>query len=471
MFKRYIGDKAFYKYVLAIALPIMLQNGITNFVNMLDNIMVGQIDTVQMAGVSVANQIIFVFNLSLFGAVSGAGLFGTQFFGKKDFEGLRYSFRFKIIFCILLAAFGVGLFLLFGSDLVLLFLKNDSNATNIALALKSGSNYLNIMLIGLVPFAVTQSYSSTLRECGETVLPMKAGIAAVLVNLSFNYILIFGNFGAPKLGVVGAAIATVLSRFVEVTIVVIWTHTHKKQFPFIKGVYKSFYVPRKLMADMCAKGAPLMFNETLWSIGVAMVNQRYSTRGIDVVAAINISQTFWNVFSVAFMATGSAIGIIIGHLLGAGKFSEVKSTTRKLIAFSLLVSVVVGVVFLCFAQFIPSFYKTNDQVRAYATGIMTISACMMPVTSFIHASYFTIRSGGKALVTFLFDGFFMCAITLPIAFVLSKYTSISILPLYFCCQAVDFIKCIIGFFLLKKGSWIRNIVGTATTEQQENCIP
>lgn len=470
MLRRYVGDKAFYKYVLSIALPIMLQNGITNFVNMLDNVMVGQIDTVQMAGVSVANQLIFVFSLSLFGAVSGAGLFGTQFFGKQDNDGLRYTFRFKLMFCLLLATVGIGLFLTFGKDLIMLFLKNDNNATNIALALKSGNNYLNIMLVGLVPFAITQCYSSTLRECGETVLPMKAGITAVIVNLLFNYILIFGKFGAPKLGVIGAAVATVLSRFVEVAIVVVWTHTRKSSFQFMRGIYKSPYVPKSLMASMCAKGAPLMLNETLWSIGLAMVNQRYSTRGIDVVAAMNISQTFWNVFSVAFIATGTAIGIIIGHLLGAGKFNEVKDTTLKLIAFSLGTSIIVGLVFYLFAQFIPAVYNTTPHVREIATGIMTISAIMMPINAFVHASYFTIRSGGKALVTFLFDGFFMCAVVLPVAFILSKYTALSILPLYFCCQSVDFLKAIIGFFLLKKGSWIRNIVGTEITEEQQNSL-
>ena len=463
MLNKYIGDKAFYKRLLAVALPIMLQNGITNFVNMLDNIMVGRIGTVEMTGVAVSNQLIFVFTLCLFGAVSGAGIFGAQFYGRRDYNGMRYCFRFKLLLCALLTAAGIAIFVFFKVPLITRFLQGEGSTEDAAASLAAAKKYLNIMLIGLVPYAVVQCYSGTLRESGETVLPMKAGIVAVAVNLLFNYILIFGNFGAPRLGEAGAAAATVLSRFVELAIVVIWTHRNKAKNPFIVGAYKSFYIPLSLTGRMLVGGIPLMLNETIWAAGIATVNQCYSVRGLDVVAAINISQTFWNVFSVAFMATGNAIGIIIGQMLGAGKFDEAKDTDRKLIVFSVAVSVVMGAVYAVFAQFIPQFYNTTDSVRSIATGIMTISACVMPINAFMHASYFTLRSGGKTMVTFLFDSCYMWVVTVSLAFVLSRFTSMGILPLYFCCQAVDIIKCVIGYILIKKGVWIRNIVNVKET--------
>ncbi len=458
MLKKYIGDKAFYKFVLAVAVPIMLQNGITNFVNMLDNIMVGNIGTAQMTGVSVSNQLIFVFNLCLFGAVSGAGIFGAQFYGKNDQQGLRFSLRFKLLLCLLLTAFGIGLFLLFGDKLIGAYLAGEGSASEIETAFSSAKLYLMIMLIGFIPFAVTQSYSSTLRETGETVLPMKAGIAAVTVNLLFNYILIFGKFGAPRLDAAGAAIATVLSRFVEAFIVIIWTHSHKEKNPYIRGLYKNFRIPLSLTRQMIAKATPLILNETLWASGVAMVNQCYSRRGVDVVAANTIAQTFWNLFSVVFLATGNAIGIIIGNMLGAGRLDEVKDTDRKLIAFSVFSSVVMGLIYILCAPFIPMLYNTEEHVRIIATGIMIISACIMPFDALAHASYFTLRSGGKSLITFIFDSGFMWCISVPLAFVLSKYTGISILPLYFTVQSVCIIKGFIGVGLVRKGSWIRNIV-------------
>jgi putative MATE family efflux protein len=285
----------------------------------------------------------------------------------------------------------------------------------------------------------------------------------VLVNLFFNYVLIFGHFGAPRLGVKGAAIATVISRFVEVAIVMLWTHRHKAKNTFIVGAWRSMHIPLSLTGRMLAKGAPLMINEVLWAAGVTMVNQCYSLRSLDVVAATNISQTFWNVFAVTFMAIGTAIGILIGQQLGAREFDDARRDVRRLIAFSLFVSVIIGVAYAVCAPLIPRLYNTTDSVRELARGIMFISAAFMPITAFVHASYFTLRSGGKTMITFLFDSCFMWAIMVPLAFCLSRFTDMHILPLYFCCQLVDVVKCVIGFILLKKGVWVRDIVGDTQT--------
>lgn len=458
MIKKYIGDKAFYKRVLALTLPIMLQNGITNLVNMLDNVMVGRLDIASSSGVTVANQLIFVFNLCIFGAISGAGIFGAQFFGKGDNEGIRHTFRFKLIISLLLSALGILIFTFFGEPLINLYLQGEGGNVDPRLTLSEAKDYLNIMLIGFIPFALSQCYSGTLRECGRPVLPMVAGSIAVFTNLAFNYVLIFGHFGFAPLGVRGAAIATVISRFVELVIIIIWTRATAKQSPFIIGAYRSFYVPRTLVMDIIKKGMPLLINEALWSMGIATVNQCYSARGIEVVAANNILQTFFNVFSVAFMAVGVAIGILLGQQLGAKDEEGAMDTCRKLIMFSVLVSVVVGVVFFVSAIFIPKAYNYPDEVRETATRLMQICAVVMPIDAFAHATYFTLRSGGKTLITFVFDSGFMWVVSVPVAFVLSNFTALNILWLYTIVQLINLIKCAIGYVFVKKGVWIRNIV-------------
>ncbi|MBQ1183245.1 MAG: MATE family efflux transporter [Clostridia bacterium] len=460
MLKKYIGDKAFYRFVLAIAVPIMLQNGITNFVNMLDNIMVGRVGTAAMTGVSVSNLLIFVFNLCIFGAVSGVGIFGAQYYGKNDQQGLKYSLRFKLILSLILTVGGLLLFYFLGDKLITLYLKGEGSAEEIANAFDSAKSYLFVMMLGFIPFTLTQCYSSALRETGETVLPMKASIIAVLVNLSFNWVLIFGisPLKIPALGATGAAIATVLSRFVEAAIVIIWTHKHKEKNPYIVGVFKNFRVPISLCINMLKKSIPLILNETLWATGVAVLNQSYSVLGVDVVAADNIAQTFWNLFSVVFIATGSAISIIIGNMLGAGKLNEVMDTARKLITFGFLTSVFMGGLYAAASPFIPLLYNTEQNVRSIATGIMIINAIAMPFDSLTHSSYFTLRSGGKSLVTFIFDCGFMWCVSVPLAFVLSRYTNLNILPVYALVQGVYIIKSFLGLVLVKKGNWIRNIV-------------
>ncbi len=454
----FIGNRAFYKMLIAIMLPIMIQTGITNFVNMLDNVMIGSVGECQTTGVAVANQLIFVFNLCIFGAVSGAGIFGAQFFGKGDHEGLRHTLRFKLISTVLLTVIAIVIFIFAGDSLIGLYLKGEGSAEDVSASLGYGRVYLNVMLIGLIPYTIAQCYASTLRETGQTVLPMYAGLAAVFINLVLNWVLIFGNLGAPRLGVQGGAIATVISRFAEMIIVMLGTHLKSNKNLFVRGLYKSVYVPGSLIANILKKGLPLLLNETMWAMGIAAANQCYSLRGLDVVAANNISQTFFNVFSVAFLTVGQAIGIILGQMLGANRINEAKDASRKLIAFSLFMSFIVGSVYFIAAEYIPHAYAVSNDVKQLATQLMRITAVVMPLDAFANASYFTLRSGGKTIITVLFDSCFVWCVTVAVASILVYYTTLPILALFGICQGLNIIKCIIGFILVKKGIWIQNIV-------------
>lgn len=457
--KRYVGDKAFYLLVLGVVVPIVVQNGITNFVAMLDNIMVGLIGTEPMSGVAVANQLFSVFNVSLFGAVSGAGIFGAQFFGSQNMEGVRDTFRFKIISCMILTSVVILLLLFKGEFLISLFLHADSsNQASAAATLDYGIRYLRVMLVGLVPYTFTQIYASTLREMGETVSPMRAGLAATVVNTMLNYVLIFGKFGAPCLGVEGAAIATVIARFVECGIIIRWTHKRAEQLRFIKGAYRSMAIPGTLVRKIMLKGAPLIVNEILWSVGMAVMSQCYSTYGLDAVAGINISTTISNVCNVVWLAMGNAVGIMVGQLLGAGDMEEAKDTDRKLIAFSVASCLVLGTILAVMSGIFPQIYNTTDAVKKIAQNVILVEACMMPISAFLHTAYFTLRSGGKTGITFFFDAGFLWIISIPLAMVLSRLSPLPLLATYALCRSVDILKSVIGAVLLKKGVWLQNIV-------------
>lgn len=459
--KKLIGDKAFYKMVLGVAVPIMIQNGITNFVGLLDNIMVGRIGTEQMSGIAIVNQLLLVFNLAIFGAISGVGIFGAQFYGCKNHKGVRHTFRFKVYICAALVLLGILVFLAWGEQLILLYLHGEGNEAALQATLEYGKQYLLVMLAGLLPFGVEQVYTSTLRECGETKVPMIAGIIAVCVNLVLNYLLIFGMLGFPKLGVVGAAVATVISRYIQAAVVVVWTHRHTERMPFIVGAFRELKIPTQLTVNIIVKGTPLMCNEILWAAGMAMMTQCYSMRGLDAVAALNISSTISNLFSVVFMAMGNAISIIIGQLLGAGRMEEAKDTDVKLIAFSVGSCFVLGGLLILLAPLFPQLYNTTDSVKELATRLLRVAAGCMPLAAFMHASYFTLRSGGKTIITFLFDSVFLWCISIPVAYVLSRFAGLPMVPLYLSCQLLDIIKCVIGFVLLKKGVWVNNIVSSS----------
>ena len=458
MKNRYIGDKAFYRRVFGVAVPIIVQNGITNFVSMLDNIMVGQVGTLPMSGVSIVNGLIFVFNLCIFGASSGAGIFTAQFFGSKDDVGVRYTFRFKFLVCCLLTVLGILLFQLGDSFLIGLYLTGEGNPDEAAQVLHYGLQYLHIMLWGFLPFALTNTYASTLKETGNTFVPMVAGIIATLVNLVGNYILIFGHLGGPQMGVRGAALATVISRFVELAIVAGWTHLNSGKNAFIVGVYRSFYLPVRLFKLIVLKGMPLLINEALWSSGMAILNQCYSTCGLDVVPAQNISSTLFQLSSVVFLSMGNAVGIIMGQMLGAGRTeAEIRDANRKLLALSVTSGILFGSLMASVSGLFPKIYNTTETVQQLATWLICISAIMMPFNSYTNATYFTLRSGGQTLVTFLFDSCFVWSVCIPLAYCLSRFTDLPIVPLYAICQGLDLLKCMIGAFMLKQGKWIQNL--------------
>ena len=456
--RKIFGDKAFYRMVLAIAVPVMVQSGITQFVSLLDNLMVGRIGTEEFGGVAIANQLIFVFNLCIFGGLSGAGIFSAQFSGKNDVDGMRHVLRFKLYFVIAASVLGILILHFFGSPLISLFLHEGSEEGDLVKTLNFGLDYLKIMLIGLPLYAVSQCYASSLKETGETFIPMIGSGTAVLVNLVFNYILIFGKFGFPVMGVKGAAIATVLSRVVELAIIAIWAHTHTKRFGFFSKLYSSFKVPKALTFDIIKKGSPLMFNELLWSMGMSTLTACYSMRGLATVNALNISSTVSNLFNVVFMAIGSSIAIIVGNLLGAGKFEEARDTDRKIITMSVLGCFIFGSLLAVSAKYIPNLYETTDEVKSLATSFLLICAVSMPFNAFTHGCYFTLRSGGQTKITMAFDSCFVWVICIPLAYCLANFTSIPIIPMFIICTATELIKCVIGYFFVKSDRWVKNIV-------------
>ena len=378
--QKYIGDKAFYKRYLMLAIPMIIQKAITNLVSFLDNIMVGQLGTEQMSGVAIVNQLIFVYNLAVFGAVSAASIFGAQYFGKGNHKGHMYSFRFKLYAALLVTAIAMTLFI-----------------TN-------------------------------------------------------------GTGPIPKLGVAGAAIATVMSRYIETIIVVLWAHKNRDKNRYLEGAYRGIGMPFGEFKTIFIKGLPLMLNELLWAAGMTTVTQCYSVRGLSVIAGLNIATTITNLFNIVFIQLGACISIVVGQYLGAGELEKAKDADNKMIVFSVFCCSVMAAVMLLVGGFFPQIYNTTDEIKSLATSFIAVSAIIMPFCAFTHSSYFTLRSGGKTLVTFLFDSVFTWVIVVPVAFVLAKYTALGIVAVYFLVQATELIKVVIGYFMVKSDVWLVQMV-------------
>lgn len=456
---KYFGDKKFYIDVLALASPIVIQQLITNFVNMLDNIMVGQVGTYAMSGVSISNQLISIFILAIFGLISAASIYGAQFVGKKDEKNVRNCLYYKLISSLVVCILAISIVWAFGDKLIGIFMNENSNSKEaIEETYKHALTYLRIMSIGFIPFAFSESITSSFRENKESKLPMYISMATVATNFVFNWILIFGNFGFPALGPAGAAIATVISRFVELFLNIMISYRSRFRFTFLQGFFSKFHIDKELFKEITRSGVPLIVNELLYSTGLAAITHAYSFRGIDAIAAYNIVATIINLFFVFALAMGSCISILVGQRLGAGDIEDAVETNTRLTVLALIVSIIAGLILAVSAKAFPQLYNTSEYVKDISTQMIRIGGLTLWISSLYNTSYYTLRCGGKTIITLLFDSVGTLFVSLPVAYLLAIVTDLDIVSMYLIIRIVDLYKVFLGLYLVKKRIWVNNLV-------------
>ena len=449
-------NMGFYRYLLGITVPIMLQNLITNIISLVDNIMVGRLGTEEVAAVAIVSQILVIYTLTLFGTVSGAGIFSTQYFGKGDYEKLRYTIRYKALAGLLITAVMCVVCIAFEDGIIGAYLSDGEYADcdlDKTLALAKG--YLRIVMIGFIPGAVTQVISGTLSESGNTVTPMIAGFVAIITNTVLNYFLIFGIGFFPEIGVTGAAVATAVSRFAELGFLLWYVIRHINSYAYFKTALKGVYIPKDEIRKILLKGIPLIVNEFACSLGMSLVTLSYSAYGIAVIAGRNIAGTVVALFDTAFRAFGYSVGLIAGRRLGAGMFEEAVSEVKKTNAFAVVVSVFTAVPVFLLSGMIPGLYNVSEESKEMAVFFMRLSAVFMPINCFANSLYFTMRAGGKMLTTFLLDGGFLLFVSVPVAFGLCGVLPVELLAVLINCTT--FIKVIAGLVLFNKKVWVNKL--------------
>lgn len=453
---RLIGDRAFYKRITKLATPIVIQGGVTNLISLLDNVMVGQLGTEMLSGVAIANQLLFVFNLGIMGLFSGIGLFTSQYYGKADENGLCRTLYAKRASGICFLALSIAAFLLLGKQMISGYIRFAGSEGSAEVAGACAWTYLCIMLVGLLPFSVAQLYGTTLREVNQTVPAMVGSSVAVGLNILLNYLLIFGKFGFPALGVTGAALATVLSRFAEMLIVTVWAYTSGGAF--IRRSWKRMSMPQRLVGSMAMRTAPLVLNEVLYAASYAVIGQCLSTRGLTAIAASNITSNVTQLFNTVLYALGVSLGVVVGNLLGAGRFDEARQTNSRMIVLAIGVCVVLGIVLMPVSLWFPKLFNTTDDVRLLTGQMIRVIGYTLPIRAFTHLAYYTLRSGGRTLLTLAFDGGYVTLICMPITLLLAHFTGFSALALFAVSLIAELSKAILAGIWIRKGVWVRNIV-------------
>jgi putative MATE family efflux protein len=441
-------NKSFYIRVLALAVPFMLQQLIGSSVNLLDNLMVGQLGDAAIAGVASANKFYMVAMFGVMGLSGAASIFIAQYYGAKDEEHVKQSFRYSLIASYVIIAPFVILGLMF-PETILRFFTND------AAVIAQGTAYLRLALLTYIPMTFSMTVGNAMRSVGETKIPLYTSIVAILTNAFFNYCLIFGNFGFPRWGVQGAAIATIIARVVEVFVLAIVLH--KKHFIFNTKIKDLFKISSRLEKAITLKAIPLTTNEIFWSTGMGLLFKFYSTRGTEVMAGMSISGTVADIFFTLFGGMTVATTVVISQALGANKLEEARADAYKLLHFSQGLAVIMGLLLFGVSYIVPQWYDVSEVSRQTASTFLRIMACMFWLYMSNAQCFFILRAGGDTKSTLLMDAVFMWLVNLPAVGLAAYFTNWNVYAIYLVGQSTDFLKFFLAYTLLKKEKWVKNL--------------
>ncbi|MFV0551173.1 MAG: MATE family efflux transporter [Anaerorhabdus sp.] len=446
---KYIGDKAFMKAAIMVGVPLMLQQLITGSVNLVDNLMVGQLGDAAIGGVAAVNRFYIIAQYGANGIVAAGSIFIAQYFGARNMDKMKESFRFllNISIAIMLVFF---LLVFIFPEAILGFFTND------LAVIEMGVLYARLVSFSYIPIAITLSISGSMRSIGETKIPLFVSAIAVLINTFLNYCLIFGNFGFPQLGIRGAAYATLVARFIETGLLLYFIKEY--EFDFKTKVKELFHVPAALSKKIMIKAAPLAMNEILWAGGMATLFKFYSTRGPEVMSGFSISSTIGDIFFVLFGGMAAASTVLISQPLGANKLEEGRRHGYQLMGFSFILSFIFATLMFIASFYIPYLYQNiSMDALKIAENMLRIQSFMFAIYVLNTQNYFVLRAGGDTKSTLIMDSAFMWLINIPLVAVLAYFTPIGIYALYIAGQSTDLIKLAFGYWLVRKEKWVRNL--------------
>lgn len=442
-------NKNFIKDLLNISIPIIIQNFISSSLNLIDNFMIGNLGDTAIAAVGLSNQFFFLYVLILFGVNSGTGIFVSQFLGKKDIKNIKKVLGISIIIGSIVSFVFMLLGLGFPNKIIKFFVKDNY-------VIDLGSKYLRIAVISYIFTAISFSYSFASRSIGKAKIPMITSIIALAINTSLNYILIFGKLGLPNLGVKGAAIATLISRIVELILLLVLIYKNNDvlnarikemigfNYEFLKKYFKTTY--------------PVIINEGLWALGMTMYMKAYGMIGTEAVTSVQISNTIQSIFMVVTFGVGNACGVMIGSSIGAEEYDVSFDYSKKFSIISSTLGFILGMLLIMFSPFIVKFYNITDEVYFNTLNIIKIMGLFMAIKMFNATLIIGIlRGGGDTKYSMFLEITGVWLIGVPLAFIGAKFKlpiNIVILLVY----TEEIFKCIIGTKRIISKKWMKNVI-------------
>ena len=438
-------SNGFYSSLVAIAIPISLQALLQNFVNMLDTIMIGRLGSVEIAAVGLGNQIFFILNMILFGITSGGGVFIAQFWGKKDLAGIRKSLGLMTLIAFVVSFIFTILCLLIPNQLIRLYSPDPQ-------VIKVGGSYLRFVCLSYVPTAISFSTTLALRSTERVKLPLVCTSISLFTNLIANYLLIF----VAGLGVIGAAIATVISRIIELVILATWSYSHKYE---ICGKLKELLgFNRYFIVKFLKIAFPVIINETFWGLGTSVYNAIFAHAGTNAFTAYSITGTISQLTWVFCMGFGNGIGVLIGKRIGEKKIEEAKTYAKRSMWFMPLIGAFVGVFLVPLSKLLPVFFNVDQEIIKTATAILMILIFVYPFNSFcMNWIVGVCRAGGDTVFSAVAEIVVLWCVAIPLGYVAAfvLHLPAPMIYLFFCSESI--VKAIIGAIRVLSGKWLHEV--------------
>lgn len=443
-----LKDYEFLKKFIHVALPVMLHALLLFIVNLIDNIMVGSVSNEAISGVFAANQATYILMIAAYGVIIGAGIYIQQYHGANDEQHLQQAFRYKIVIMLGFIVLVTLIYYLFGHHLVWMYCHNDTNSEAIY---AEGMKYFNLIVLSYIPYCLSMIYTTTVREIGKTKYALIAGIVAVLANVGFNALFIFGL----RLGVEGAALGTIVARVLELIVIVLLCHV--KKFRFTQELFKPFKIEKSLFKAISKKSIIFLANELFWVVGTILLSLAYAQRN-GVLSALSVVNSMGNIFNIIFQGLSIGIGVLVGGYLGQSDFENAKRYTKNVYYLGFLLSAIFGVLIIVFSSIIPKMFKEIDPNQiGVAKDLLIIYGALLWGNCLYCCCYMTLKTGGQAFVTFCLDSGLMWLVSVPLVWSLVSFTSLSILVIYAIIMSFDLVKFAIGISYVRKGTWLKNL--------------
>ncbi|SCG84469.1 putative transporter yisQ [Proteiniborus sp. DW1] len=449
-FNRLFRDSEFYRILFTIALPIVIQNLIASSLNMLDTVMIGRVGETEIAAVGIANQLFFFFTILIMGFYSGANIFISQFWGNKDETNIKRMLGLSLSIGTLISLIFTFIALVIPEAIIKIFNKD----TNVV---KLGSDYLRIVGLSYIFTAVTLAYSSALRSIRKTILPMIVSVVALTINALFNYMLIFGNFGMPEMGVNGAALATLIARIAETVLLIICVYIGKGTLA--AGFRDMLSFDRTYVVKSFKTILPVVFNEICWGLGAVVYSVAYGRIGTQAIASVQITSTISNLYMVLVFGIANASAVMVGNLIGAGEEEKGKDYAYRLSALGVITGVFIAITIAVTARGMLNIFKVSDTVVHDSLMILYITAVIMVMRVLnIILIVGVLRGGGDAKYSLKLEAFTMWAIGVPLSFIGAIFLKLPVYWVVALLTAEEMVKCFFAVKRLISDKWINRVV-------------